>query len=97
VRLVLRADANYKGKTMLAANTGAPAIRAATTTDGSWIVNARVALADVNIAGKKTQIAAWGRNLFDNRKLTNSGGVGFLFTGNYERARTYGVDLSVEF
>jgi iron complex outermembrane receptor protein len=101
---VLRVDANYRGKTLLGYTRigGNQAALAALTTNNSWVVNARAALADMEVKGAKVQVALWARNLFDNKDLTNAsslnlGAIGSFFPGSYERARTYGVDLIMEF
>jgi iron complex outermembrane receptor protein len=105
-RLVLRLDANYRGKTNLAYTRigGNPAAIAATTTDNTWIVNGRAAIADIDIdiGGGKGEVALWARNLFDDRSLANVsslnlGALGSIFPASYERARTYGVDVTVDF
>jgi iron complex outermembrane receptor protein len=63
---------------------------------GYWLVNGRLGLADLPVAGGKISISAYGENLFDKRYVSFGAPV-LLFTGNYERGRTYGVELGVSF
>jgi hypothetical protein len=56
----------------------------------------------MDVKGAKVQVALWARNLFDNKDLTNAsslnlGAIGSFIPGSCERARTYGVDLIMEF
>jgi len=104
--LMLRADANFRSKTLLTSDvtpgTGPtapedPALRRAATTPFQWIVNARVALADIDLFRTKAEIALWGRNILNNRNITQATGLGPVASVIYERERTYGVDLSFAF
>ena len=94
--LVFRGDVNYKSKTYLGYNLPEPQINSVITRN-SFIVNGRVALADISLFNTKAQVALWGRNLFDNRQLLNVSTFNFLYPGGYERARTYGVDVFFDF
>ena len=67
------------------------------TSPGHVKLNGRIALKNLEIGGAKTEFALWGRNLTD-ADYSNSNL--FLPTGtavNYDPARTYGVELSIEF
>lgn len=104
--VMLRLDANYRSKTFLGVTypqlNNQAAVDAVTTED-SWIVNGRAALVDFDLAGAKAQAALWARNILDNRDLTISSPfflsatLGAVYPSAYERARTFGVDLIVEF
>ena len=74
------------------------AVFAAGIDGGYWLVNARLSLADIPVFdGGKLKISAYVRN------LTNNAGVAYgvvAFSGllaNFERPRTYGVELSAHF
>lgn len=95
--LVFRVDANYRSKTYLAFGQPSEELIAATTTHDSWILNGRIALSELELLGTTAQVAVWGKNLADNRQLANVSSLAFLYPGSYERARTYGIDLSVAF
>jgi iron complex outermembrane receptor protein len=99
--MVFRVDANYRGKTRLSSRPE-PLVQAVTAVKDSTIINARVALADFDMANGKATLAFWGRNLFDNKDLQNVTGIqlgalGAIYGTMYERARTYGVDLTFDF
>ncbi|MCB2047658.1 MAG: TonB-dependent receptor [Novosphingobium sp.] len=110
-RLVLRADANYRSRTLLAtdltfSNNATdpedPAIRKAATVPATWVANGRIALKDMDIAGAKATVAVWGRNLFDDKSINayvgiGLGPLGYFASAIYERARTFGVDLIFDF
>jgi iron complex outermembrane recepter protein len=62
-----------------------------------WKLNGRIALKHLSIGGASAELAVWGKNLTD-RKYANS----YLFlrqgsAANYDPARTFGVELGVEF
>jgi iron complex outermembrane recepter protein len=62
-----------------------------------WVFNGRVALRDFDLGGVKTEIAAWGRNLTDNRSARYVLNLGFIAGANYIPARSYGVDMTIRF
>jgi iron complex outermembrane receptor protein len=61
-----------------------------------WLVNGRLGLADMPLGGSRLSIAAFGDNLFDKRYISFGAPV-LLFTGSYERGRTYGVEVGFSF
>ena len=104
--LSFRVDANFKSKTLLTSDTSPgtgptaredPAYRLAQTAPFQILVNARVALSDFDLGGSRATIALWGKNIFDNKDAIQSTGLGFAAALLYQRARSYGVDLSLEF
>ena len=107
--MVFRADANFQSKHLLTSDTSPgtstatavavedPALRAAATNPFTWIVNGRVALTDFELSSTKATLALWGRNVFNNRSISQFVGLGPIGAVIYERPRTYGVDLSVAF
>ena len=66
-------------------------------TGGNWISNARVALQDISIGSGHLEIAAWARNLFDDRGTVWGNYLYFAAGTTYEPARTYGLDMIVDF
>ncbi len=60
-------------------------------------VNGRIALKNIEIGGAKTELSVWGRNLTDRQGMVSNLFLPFGTAVNYEPARTYGVELSVEF
>lgn len=95
--LLFRLDGNYQSSFETAAVALPAQFRSLTHVDASWIVNGRIALADMDLSGAKTQIALWGRNLTNNNSIAYATAQAFLGTATFERARTYGVDISVDF
>jgi iron complex outermembrane receptor protein len=63
---------------------------------GYWIVNGRVALQDIKLGSTKTTLALWARNIFDTKQISYQTGFISVYSADYERARTYGIDLTVE-
>ena len=96
-----RVDALYTSKTLM---TGSPDVRLAQgfpansiATPANAVINGRIALKNIEIAGAKTEISVWGRNLTDRNYMNSNL---FLPTGtaiNYMPARTYGMELSLSF
>lgn len=62
-----------------------------------WLFNGRVALKDLDLGGVKTEVAVWGKNLANNRSANYSIPLGFIAQANFNPARTYGLDLTVQF
>ncbi|MFN3552051.1 MAG: TonB-dependent receptor [Novosphingobium meiothermophilum] len=61
-----------------------------------WLVNGRLGLADLPVGGTRVSISAFGDNLLDKRYISFGAPV-LLFTGTYERGRTYGVEVGFAF
>ena len=73
-------------------------------TDDSFIVNARLALADWNVAGDRdVTVALWSRNLFNEEHMyrrsteNRSGSNAIGDYANFNEPRTYGLELSLAF
>jgi iron complex outermembrane receptor protein len=92
-RLVFHIDANGAG--------GYHALSSEVTlTEDSFIVNGRVAVADIPLQNRaRLTVSLWSRNLFNEEHvfvvLANSA-LGGL-TGIYNEPRTYGLDATIEF
>ena len=70
------------------------ALKKATISGNYWLVNARVALANIPIASGQAELAGYVRNLTDTRDPYFTVNYGATFHGGYERPRQYGVRLS---
>ncbi|MDG2002332.1 MAG: TonB-dependent receptor [Novosphingobium sp.] len=99
--IVLRVDGLYRSRRSLSSRPnvlmgfGVPAN--ALSTPGHWKINARAALTKINVGGAQAELAVWGRNLTD---ADYSNSILHLPNGNaanYDPARTYGVDVTIEF
>ncbi|AMN46252.1 hypothetical protein ACG33_03850 [Steroidobacter denitrificans] len=104
--LSLRVDGQFKGKYLMTSDLtpGAgptaqedPALRKAATSPDQWLVNARLALSDIELRNARLGVSLWGKNVFNNRHIAQYVPAGFIGLAIYEQARTYGLDLTVDF
>jgi len=92
-RLVFHVDAN--------AADGYHALSSeAVLTDKSFVMNGRLALADIPLQDRaRLTLSLWSRNLFNEEHVfvvLNNAALGGL-TGIYNEPRTYGLDATIEF
>lgn len=73
------------------------ALKKASLAGDYFLVNGRVALAQIPIAGAKVEISGYVRNLLDTQKALFTVNYGSHYSGSFERPRTYGVRLAAEF
>lgn len=94
--VLLHADTNYHSR-----YSTIPDITGATiptdTSPATWLVNGRVALMDIPMAGARGQIGVWGKNLTNRRVLTYTASLGLVYGAIFEQARTYGLDVTFDF
>jgi iron complex outermembrane receptor protein len=99
VTLVARVDASYKSDYFAAARLYQPATeREALNVEAHGLVNGRVALKGLRLGIANAELALWGKNLTDSDRpvnVTNFGGA--FWSSDFERARTYGLDLTFDF
>lgn len=104
--LSFRADLNYKDELLLSNDItpgsgpdaqADPAYVEAVTGQEQFLLNGRIALSDVPIGRLRGEIALWGKNILDDDSIIQVTGLGFAVGAIYQPARTYGVDLSIEF
>ena len=103
--LTARIDANFRSAALLTSNTTSatspnvpdPAIINAATSPFVWLVNTRVALADIDLGYTHAEVALWCRNLLDDREIVQYVGLGPVGSAIYEPARTFGVDVRFDF
>ena len=100
--LLLRADMTFQSKTRVIGGHGViedyPVFAPYEFQPSKQLVNARIALRDVDLGGANVEIGLWSRNLFDNKKpMYPFQYPYFLMTTTYEPARTYGLDVIVKF
>ena len=102
-------DANYAGKQYAfqtefadVSPTGKLIQNVAAMTDSSFIVNANLALAGINMGsgGPRATISVWARNLLDEEHIyrisaANRGTIGDY--ANFNPPRTFGVELAVRY
>jgi iron complex outermembrane receptor protein len=73
------------------------AVAKASVAGDYWQVNGRVALVDFPLGGAKATIAGFVQNILNDQSLLYSVNYGFSINGAFERPRTYGMELSVNF
>ena len=100
--LTFRADGIWQSDMALAQNVNAalPQLVPALIEQPSyWLVNGRIALRDlINIGDKRAEVAVWTKNLFDERAIGFALNLNQIFgSANYIPARSYGMDLTIEF
>ena len=104
--LVFRADLNYRGETLLSGDItpgsgptseADPAYVEAATSQEQFLLNARVALTRIPVGSLTGEVALWGKNLLDDDSIVQIVPLGFAIASFYQEARTYGVDLRIEF
>jgi iron complex outermembrane receptor protein len=103
--IVARIDANFRSETLMTSNTisaispnaSDPAVIAAATSPFVWLVNTRVALTDIDFGQFRGEVALWAKNLLDEDEIVQYVGLGPVGSVIYEPARTFGVDLRVDF
>lgn len=95
--LSFRVDANFVGPYETVALDFSPSLSGLGHVPGTLLLNSRVALMEMDLAGVGAEVALWGRNLTNNRNITYSFTAAFANNATYQRARTYGLDLSFKF
>jgi iron complex outermembrane receptor protein len=101
---VAAVNANFASETLLttfiADSTGKainPDIVRTATDPFTWMVNARLALTNIDMGPAKGEIALWGKNLLNERNITTYVPLGPIGSVIYERAMTFGLDLNINF
>jgi iron complex outermembrane receptor protein len=95
--VLMRADMSYQSKQHLSYNLSTPQTFENTTVGHNFLLNGRIALTDLKLAGATAEVALWGRNLTNNRNPTTDIAGNFIFSANFQPARTFGVDLNFNF
>lgn len=100
--LSIRGDANWQSDMNLSAAPDHPSFDGFAAgikeVPDYWLFNGRVALRDFDLGGIKTELAVWGKNLSNERAASFGMNLSYLLANaNYIPARTYGVDLTVQF
>jgi iron complex outermembrane recepter protein len=102
--LQFRLDGNYRSENVQIANpllsnfADGSNIAALEPIKGYMLVNGRVAVRHMKIGGANAELALWGKNLTDRKDRAFGLGLGALSSANFFiPARTFGVDLSIDF
>jgi iron complex outermembrane receptor protein len=92
-RVELHADANYSDAVYSFQNENV-------LTQPSFIVNGRVALANLSVANQKTSVSLWGRNILDETHVYRRSDANITTLGSYANfnpPRTFGVEVNTKF
>ncbi len=73
------------------------ALSKAALAGGYWLANARVSIADIPIAGAKAKLSGFVQNILNTRDLLYTVNYGSSINGAFERPRTYGLELNLDF
>ncbi|MCB2072524.1 MAG: TonB-dependent receptor [Novosphingobium sp.] len=99
--VTFRADGIWQSDMGLAQNANAPLpllVPALIEQPSYWLVNGRIALRDLEIGGAKTEFALWAKNLTDEKAIGFALNLNQIFgSANFIPARSYGIDLTIEF
>ena len=94
--VVGRAEVIYASKQNPVANSSRPIIELGKL-PARALVNVRLGLAGIQVGDTEVEFAGYTKNLTDNKSMVCDCDCGAVFSVNYQRARTYGVDLTVGF
>jgi len=97
--VTFRLDGNYQSRMIVATNPVRAAYAPGIIADGAyWLLNGRIALRDIEIGGAKAELGLWGKNLSNVREKTFGLEISGIISGaNYVPARSYGLDLIIEY
>jgi iron complex outermembrane receptor protein len=100
-RLTFRLDASWRSKERNNAYTALNAIPQFQSLEflpATWLVNGRVALEDVASPAGNVTLAAWVRNLTNDRSIIYSDVfASFVASAQFQQARTFGLDVSFRY
>ena len=96
--LMVRADAAWRSR-MATYNTVIvpPRDEEIRISPAAWSVNSRLALRNMEFGAGKAELAFWAKNIFDNDVSVFPINFSTVASASYERARTFGVDLILDF
>lgn len=92
----LRVDANYRSKAVtpgIFTPSIQPSMQSIFETGGNVITNARFSLKGIDVGAGSVEVAAWARNLLDNKGTAFGTYSVFAAATAYEPARTFGLDV----
>jgi iron complex outermembrane receptor protein len=91
-----RLDASYASATWAGSNARS-AINQLGRIPSRWVFNGRAGLAGFKVGGAEVEVAAFGKNLLNNKRKVYSAFLGLAVEATYLEARTYGVELNASF
>jgi len=99
-RISARIDANWRDdvKFLLFPITGDIAANAASTQQAHWQLGARVGISDIALGDRaRLGVALWTQNLLDEKEPGFSSDLGLVVVSKFQKPRSYGVDVTLEF
>jgi iron complex outermembrane receptor protein len=98
---MVRVDANWRSTLIFQSQAFAnrlPAYANFISTPSTWIVNARATLGGFKLGPTDAEISVWAKNLTNDKSLNYALSIpGLVAGGNYQRARTFGVDVDFKY
>ncbi len=61
-----------------------------------WLVDGRIGVKDLSFGGITSELSFYGANIFNTRRYSFGANI-ISLTGNYDRGRTYGLELKANF
>jgi len=99
-RVSARVDANWRDdvKFLLFPITGDVAANAASTQQAHWQLSTRIGVSEIAL-GDRTRlgVALWTENLLDEKEPGFSSDLGLVVVSKFQKPRSYGVDVTLEF
>lgn len=86
---------NYQGRINTLRAAGFP--ERGITSPAHWKLNGRAAIKHINIGGAEAELSVWGRNLTNKRYASSILNLVGFTTATFEQARTFGVELGIQF
>jgi iron complex outermembrane receptor protein len=99
-RISARIDANWRDdvKFLLFPLTGDVAANAASTQQAHWQLGTRLGVSDIPLGDRlRLGVAFWTDNLLDEAEPGFSSDLGLVVVSKFQKPRTYGVDVTLEF
>ncbi|HEX7855309.1 MAG TPA: TonB-dependent receptor [Sphingobium sp.] len=99
-RMTVRVDASWRSKERIigyAVLRALPQYNSIDDAPATWIVNGRIALEHIKLPVGEGEIAAWVKNLTNDRSITFPDDFGFIGATEWQAARTFGVDVAFKY
>ncbi|OCC23533.1 TonB-dependent receptor [Croceicoccus estronivorus] len=95
---MIRLDSRYRSTVPLGTfPADTPEVDALAVAKGHWIVDGRLGLVQMPLAGAKVGVSLWGQNLFDKDDVMLFGPTAIVQTGQFINGRLYGLEVNLEF
>jgi iron complex outermembrane receptor protein len=92
-----RVDINYRSQYDAVKFNLTPLLGEKGFSPATTLINGRVVLSSIDVGPGRLEAAVWARNILNERSLAYPPSYPFLISTTYERARTFGLDLSYRY